>query len=120
MASARQKKPKTVLQALFIKRVEQELERQGISRNALAGRTGAPSQSTLNEILNGSDPRLEQVHKIAVALGVQAYELLAERPVGESLQTGNNIRHLPSYPPMIGQGAKPMVNKAHDKRKRRA
>lgn len=121
MASARKKAPKTRLQALFIKRVEEELERLQISRNELCGRVGAPKQSTFNEIMNGADPRLEQIQKISDALGVHACDLLTESSaVGESLHRSANVRKLPTYPPMIGQQAKPSGHKSHDRRRRRA
>lgn len=121
MASARKKAPKTDTQALFIKRVEEELKRLQISRNELSRRVGAPSQSTLNEILNGAEARLTQIHKIATALGVQVWELFKERQaVGESRQPGNNVRKLPDFPPIIGQQAKPPVIKAHDRKKSRS
>lgn len=101
MAASRRKKPKTALQELFLRRVQEEMERLGISRNELAGRAGGPKQSTFNEIMNGSDPRLEQVHKIAVALGVSAWELLAYPKVVEKRQAGS-VTKFPEQP-VLGQ-----------------
>ena len=73
------KQPKSVLQALFIKRVWEELGERGLSPNALSQRPGGPAQKTLDDALAGSDPRLKTVSEIAVALGIQPWELLMER-----------------------------------------
>jgi transcriptional regulator with XRE-family HTH domain len=80
MKSQRAKEPKTVTQAMFLHRVNQELERQKVTRNGLCQRPGAPTQSTFNEVMNGADPRLETVHQIAAALNVPAWTLFVERP----------------------------------------
>lgn len=79
MPSTRKKEPKTALQELFLKRVREEMKHRGIpSTNALANRAGAPRQSTLNDVMNGADPSLETVTKIAFALGVEPWRLLVE------------------------------------------
>lgn len=82
MARYREKKPKTPetqLQAVFVRRVKEEMGEMSVSQ--LARRTGAPPQTTLNDVLNaGAVPGLTVVAQIAFALGVHAWELMKERP----------------------------------------
>lgn len=82
-----------------MRRVEAELERQRISRAALARRAGAPSQTTLNDVLNGADPTLETVSKIATALGVMPWQLLVEQQTAPQQE---KVHRLPSpYSPVF-------------------
>lgn len=88
----KKKEPQSRLQAIFIKRVFEELARQGISQNQLSQRERGPDQKTLNDVLNGADPRLKTVQQIALALDVPAISLLTESTA--------TIHHLPGYPPI--------------------
>lgn len=85
--------PKTDLQAVFLKRVGEQLAVLGISRLALSKRVGGPPQKTLNDVMNGADPRLETVHQIATALGVPAWTLFVE-----SVQAERKVLEFPTYP----------------------
>ena len=68
----------------------------------LAARTGAPPQSTLNDVLNGGAvPGLTVIYQIAFALGVNAFELLRERAEPESTKMIARIPDL--YPSAFGQ-----------------
>lgn len=104
---------KSPLQAVFLKRVQEEMRRQGLENpTQLSKRVGAPPQTTLNDILSlQADPRLSQIHKIAQALSVSAVSLLTELNV-----SSGNITALPSVPP-IGRKEIPDSRKA-DRRKR--
>lgn len=108
------KKPiKSPLQEVFLKRVQEEMTAQHINVTQLAGRVGAPPQTTLNDIVSlQADPRLEQVYKIAAALQVPAISLLTEIKVG-------NIHTLPSVPTIAGQMDKTAAHKARDKNRGR-
>lgn len=79
MGSSRKKKPKTALQELFIKRVQEEMDAKGLSQNAVSSRVGGPPQKTFNDVMNGADPRLETVSQIAFALSVPVWRLMMER-----------------------------------------
>ncbi len=109
------KKPiKSPLQEGFLKRVAEEMKAQEINVTQLAGRVGAPPQTTLNDIVSlQADPRLEQVHKIATALQVPAISLLTE------LKTTGNIHTLPSVPTISGRMDKTAANKARDRNRGR-
>jgi transcriptional regulator with XRE-family HTH domain len=115
--TGRGKKPKTTTQEMFLRRVNQELERQQISRNALCQRPGGPTQSTFNEVMNGSDPRLETVHQIATALDVPVWTLLTER-----LASGKpyNVADFPKPPPPTQAFVHSADRKNKAKRKRSA
>lgn len=111
---------KSPLQEVFLKRVQQEMAAQGLLHQdgrpnvtKLAGRVGAPPQTTLNDIVSlQADPRLEQVYKIAAALQVPAISLLTEIKVG-------NIHTLPSVPTIAGQLDKTSAHKARDRNRGR-
>ena len=107
---AKKKEPKSPLQKIFLKRVQEEMDRQGLTRNKLSERVGAPPQTTLNDIMNGADPRLENVHGIAFALGVAAVELLTEKSLS------GTVHIMPNYPRISGHADK----KSQDVKKRRA
>ncbi len=109
----RRKAPKTTLQTVFLKRVQEEMVRQKISRNALAKRVGAPRQRTLNDVMNGADPRLETVFQIATALGIPAWQLMTE-----SASQTSNVTNFPLSSP-LGLSDNIPSHKANDKRKRR-
>lgn len=98
------KKPKTPLQELFIRRV---LEEKGeLSATAIAGRKGGPKQRTLNDILNGADPRLEAVYRIATALNIPAWQLFLEKADVVRLLTprSDNVSKLPEPPRILDRG----------------
>lgn len=105
------KAPKTPLQEVFLRRVQAEMDRQRISRNQLAQRIGAPAQRTVNDVMNGADPRLETVWGFATALGVSVVSLLTE---------SSNVRQLVRYPPILGQADNHDHSKGRDRKKRRA
>jgi transcriptional regulator with XRE-family HTH domain len=114
----RRKKPASTLQELFLKRVQEELDRQGLSRNALAGRVGGPSQTTFNDVMQGHDPRLKTVSEIATALGVQPWELFTERRVGESRRANGTVQNFPAFPSIIGRPDKSAKLTGRDRKKR--
>lgn len=70
MAEAKKWEPKSDLQRVFLRRVKDELQAQGVSESELTRRVGGPKQKTLNEVMRGRDPRLKTVEQIAKALGV--------------------------------------------------
>lgn len=94
-----------------MKRVQIEMDRQGLSRNQLAKRIGAPPQTTINDVMNGSDPRLETVWGFATALGVPVVSLLTEL---------TNIRQLVRYPSILGPRDNLEASKGRDRKKTRA
>lgn len=91
-------------------RLKEEMERQQVSGNALSKRVGAPHQRTISDVLNGADPTLTTVHRLAFALGVPVVSLLT--------QTSGNVYQLPGYP-KIGDRDKSHTDHA-DKKRRRA
>lgn len=101
------KKPlRSHLQAVFLKRVREEMEAQGLtSINQLAAREGAPPQTTLNDILSmQSDPRLSQVQKIAVALGQTTAVSLLTESIAVAVPRGKNVHQMPDpYPSIFGK-----------------
>lgn len=99
------------LQEIFLKRVEEELKRQGLSRSQLAGRIGAPPQTTVNDVMLGADPRLETVHGFATALGIPAISLLSE--------VSSSLYQLPSYPQIVSAGTHTSERKVRDRKKSR-
>lgn len=109
----RVQEPRTNLQRVFMRRVQQEMTRQHIrSRNALTKRVGAPPQTTFNGVMNGADPTLETVSQIAEALGVQAWTLFIEREASEGDSPAPNVVSLPPSPPPIGLGQQIASNKS--------
>jgi transcriptional regulator with XRE-family HTH domain len=108
----RKREIRSPLQAVFLKRVDEEMKKQGISRNQLAQRVGAPPQTTLNDVMLGADPRLETVFGFAVALGVAPVSLLTE----STTQTGI-IYKLPVYP-KIATASEPATSKKRRDRKK--
>lgn len=97
------------LQAIFLKRVEEELQRQGLSRAQLAKRVGAPPQTTLNDVMLGADPRLETVYGVATALGIPAISLLTE--------SSASLHRLPSYPSISSASSHTPKQKTQDRKK---
>lgn len=114
--AAKLKEPKTDLQRLFLKRVQEELDRRGLSRKALSERAGGPSQTTFNDTMRGSDPRLKTVHEIATALGIQAWQLLRESADVEREKV-TNIKNFPQREKMIGKRGKSSLKKQSDRSK---
>jgi transcriptional regulator with XRE-family HTH domain len=100
------------LQAIFLRRVKEELARQEISQNQLSKREGAPAQKTINDMLKGADPRLETVQSVADALGVPVVSLLLDT------RLTSNIQKLPSYP-TIGRDIPDSIGKKEGDRKKR-
>jgi hypothetical protein len=96
------------LQAVFLKRVQEEMANQRINPNQLSKRVGAPRQTTINDVMLGADPRLETVHGIAIALGVPAVSLLTESRTA--------VHQLPGYPQI---GGAPAHNGVRDRKKTR-
>lgn len=100
------------LQAVFLRRVRAEMERQGnLTGNQLAKRLGAPPQTTLNDVLLGADPRLETVHAFATALNVPAVSLLTEVTA--------SVHALPSYPAISARADNSDREKTPDRKKKR-
>lgn len=106
------------LQAVFLKRVQQEMVSQGLvnqdgepNGNALARRHGAPPQTTINDTLRGADPRLGTVQKFANALEVPAMSLLTEATA--------NLHRLPTYPQIGSAPAHNSREKSRDRKKSR-
>jgi transcriptional regulator with XRE-family HTH domain len=99
---------KTPIHEVFIRRVRQELERQGVSVNGLCQRVGGPKQTTLNDALRGSDPTLTTIFQTAFALGIAPAALLTEQTASASVQRVESspqtaqIHALPTrYPPIF-------------------
>lgn len=93
------KPPETVLQAIFIKRVKEELG--NISVTELSTRPGAPPQRTLNDVINGGVvPGLTVVAGIAAALGVHPWQLMQDK-ASKSQENLTNVRRLPDRYPSI-------------------
>lgn len=100
-----------------MQRVQEEMDRQGLSRNGLSKRPGAPSQMTINDVMNGADPKLLTVHKMATALGVQAWQLLTPRVV-DTPQSAGKVHKFPDlYPPIFPQRSTESHGKAKRQRK---
>lgn len=106
--------PKTKLQEIFLKRVREEMDKQRLNVTALSKRVGAPAQTTLNDIMRGADPRLESVHAIATALGVEAVYLLTE------IYSRQNVHKFPSYPQISVPQDKHEGKKAGETKRKRA
>jgi transcriptional regulator with XRE-family HTH domain len=117
MATVRQKPPKTALQKLFLKRVQQEMDAKGLSRNAVASRVGGPPQRTFNDVMNGADPRLETVAQIAYALGLNPWELFIEKT---DLRKPNplNVSQFPDNAAVSGHPDTAIGKKSIDRKKR--
>lgn len=97
--AVKRKEPKNVLHKLFLRRVQEEMEKQGLSRAGLARRAGGPSQTTFNDVMNGSDPQLETIHQISTALSVPAWSLFVESDLVRQLTPERRkIFNFPSYP----------------------
>jgi len=114
MRRAKKREPKSHLQAIFMKRVAEEMEKQQVSGLGLSKREGAPPQRTLADVLNGADPRLETVEAFAKALGVMAVDLLTEVK-----KLPDNVRKLPGYPPIIGRDEKQDRQFVNDRKMKR-
>lgn len=114
--AAKRKEPLNDLQKLFLKRVQEELDDRGLSRAGLAGRAGGPKQTTFNDIMNGSDPRLSSIHEIATALGIQAWQLLRESADVER-EKFTNVKNFPQREKMIGKRGKSSIKKQSDRTK---
>lgn len=108
------KAPRSKLQKVFLKRVQEVMELRSIKNpTQLSKLMGAPSQTTLSDILvKGADPRLETVNAIADALDVPAISLLTEQNLG-------NIHAFPSVPTISGRIDKAVAHKARDRNKGR-
>ena len=121
MDGGTKRRPKTTLNALFMKRVEEEIEAQRATQNQVANRVGAVRQRTLNDILNGADPRLSTVFQVATAIGCQPWELLVEKGVRrETTTTEQFVTVLPQPARALPAKGKSNGKKQGDKRVRRA
>lgn len=100
---AKTKPPKTPLQALFMARLEEELQKRSLNPNQLGKRGKTLKignvQRQAQDILNGiSDPRLETIYKICRALEkIEPWELLQH-----SDGTRNNVIVLPDPERVMG------------------
>lgn len=101
------------LQGVFLRRVKEELARQQLSQNQLSRRDGAPAQKTINDVLNGADPRLETVQAFANALGVPVVALLLD------VRSSGNVHKLPGYPKIGENPTESIGKKEGDRNKRR-
>lgn len=104
MGRPREKKPqapKSKAQAMFIRRVREELGETSVT--ALSKRDGAPAQRTINDVLNGADPKLATVQQIADALNIPVWQLFLEKADVVRLLTprDDNVRKLPEPPRML-------------------
>ena len=117
MPTMRRKDSQATLLKLFLKRVDEELDRRGLSRNALSKRVGGPPQSTFNEVMNGADPHLSTIGQIATALGIQPCELLQEIHVRKTRQ---KVEKINPYPPMLKRETSGNIQVSSDRKKRRA
>jgi transcriptional regulator with XRE-family HTH domain len=115
MRKAKKKEVKSPLQAVFLRRLHDEMERQGLSGNALAQREGAPPQRTIADVLNGADPRLETVNGLAVALGVRPVDLLTQ-----AKGIPEKVHQISPYPPILGRADNRERTFPADRRRRRA
>lgn len=104
MKQAKKKAPKTTLQALFIRRVQQEMDARDLSENALCARVGGLKQRTLNDVMNGADPRLETVYKIATALGINPWHLFLEAQDIPANVRDRGVLNFPSIPHLANSG----------------
>ena len=104
MKAAGKKSPKTPLQALFLRRVQQELDARGLSQNALCGRVGGLKQRTLNDVMNGADPRLETVYQVATALGINPWHLFVEAEDIPASARGRGVLSFPAIPHLANAG----------------
>lgn len=87
-----------------MKRVQEEMDRIGLSENALSKRVGGPPQKTINSVMNGTDPTIATVSQIATGLGVHAWELLIEKTsVVDSLRGSTTLSPFPDIPPVLQQ-----------------
>jgi hypothetical protein len=96
------------------------MTRRKISENGLAAY--GVKQRTLNDMMNGTDPRLQTVYAIAKAFGMEAHELLVEADAGNrqpALQTHEGVAQFPRKRSMLGREDKTVSNKTRDRNKRR-
>lgn len=114
------REPRSQLQAVFLKRVHEAMKAQGLIHDdgrpngtKLSKRHGAPSQTTINDVLRGADPRLETVQAFATALELAPVSLLTEQKLP------GNIHNLPGIPTISGRIDKAAANKARDRNKGR-
>ena len=112
--AAKKKEPRSALQTLFLRRVQEEMDRRGLSRNAVSSRAGGPAQRTFNDIMNGADPRLENVAAIATALGIQAWQLFRES-ADLNVTDSTKVKNFPQPPRMIRKSHKSAIKKAGDR-----
>lgn len=97
------RKPETETQEVFLKRVQEELEGQHLSRAEVA-RRGEMNQKSFNDVMNGAVPKLTQIHKIAKGLGVHVSELFRGKKAGATHQENltGKVRYLPRLPKIFG------------------
>lgn len=85
--------------ALLVRRVRVEMARRGLTREALAGRADC-KERTLGNLLAGQAVRDQTVAKVARALGIDLYELMAAdtTPVAGAAGTGHAAASYGGYP----------------------
>lgn len=124
-------KVKSQLQALFIRRLHEEMKKQGLSDNALSARCDAlklpVGQSSVSRITGGrQDPSLENVHALAAALDLPAWYLLTEandagweiiRPPAPPRRA--SVTDLPGYPATFTSASEPAPKSEHTGKKSR-
>ena len=98
------RKPETDSQAMLMRRIQEELDRQQLSEAALA-RVAGMNQKTLNDIINGAVPKLTQVHKIAAGLGLHVSDLFRPSAQSQEITTGK-VHYLPKPPPIFAKQQK--------------
>lgn len=114
------------LKNLFRRRLQEEMERAGISANALAARTGgAVGQTTISRTLRGDqDLTIPKVEALAEALGVPAWYLLTDadsvetRVIRTPEVTSKNVKKLPKpYPAVFNAPHKDVKQIPHSRKK---
>lgn len=71
--------PKLNIKEVFARNLSDAMDRSGLKQQVVADRAGGMSQGHISEMLKGeTDVRIGTVQNLADALGIQAWELLAE------------------------------------------
>lgn len=123
----KKREPRSQLQAVFLKRVREEMAAQGLLHQdgrpnvtQLSKRHGAPSQTTINDVMRGADPRLGTVQAFAIALEVASVSLLTEQKFQGNI---HNLPHVPTIAGRIDKAAahndKTSAHKARDRNRGR-
>lgn len=101
------KRPETHLQAVFIKRMKEELEKRQLSVLGFSKLEGAPRERTLADVLHaGAVPRLTLVHQCAVALNIPVISLLVDGPAASQETMTGKVHPLRPPPAKLLSPAK--------------